>query len=225
MPGQRPAGGRLLPASSRRFQVARGADRLPGPRTPLAAPEAFACHAHPPAVFIGRGGPSRGPLPFFLPLAFLPAPRRWGRPRQAGGGSARRCRPPGGGRARPAATAAKQLRDARRQRAADWSAPPADALPLCPPPGHALPALPPPSREGNTLLPRGEPLAGGARGAGRAGAGGGSDARGGKRCPACPRAPPRGRGGPSKCRRIECIKWRPNDSLRALLVPPLARPA
>lgn len=142
MPGQRPAGGRLLPASSRRFQVARGADRLPGPRTPLAAPEAFACHAHPPAVFIGRGGPSRGPLPFFLPLAFLPAPRRWGRPRQAGGGSARRCRPPGGGRARPAATAAKQLRDARRRASA---LPSAGTRPSRPSPAlargkHAAPA-------------------------------------------------------------------------------------
>lgn len=140
---------------------------------------------------------------------------------------------PGGGAA-PARRAAARRgaavlraggeRGRRRPRQSSFATP-ADALPLCPPPGHALPALPPPSREGNTLLPRGEPLAGGARGAGRAGAGGGSDARGGKRCPACPRAPPRGRGGPSKCRRIECIKWRPNDSLRALLVPPLARPA
>lgn len=77
----------------------RGAEQRPGPRAPLAAPAAFACHAQPPAVFIGCSSPSRGPLPFFLPPSppssrFPPHPTPAVGPPPQGG--YRRGRPGGG---------------------------------------------------------------------------------------------------------------------------------
>lgn len=133
-----PAASYLPPAAG-----SGGAAHRPGPRGPLAAPAAFACHAQPPAVLIGCAGPSRGPLPFLPPPPQPPPPAcpRPGPPPRVQGAGCGAARPfpglaggarSGRGAERSAAPAAVKLpRDARRQRAADWPAPPADALPPC----------------------------------------------------------------------------------------------